>query len=112
LSKAPALARNNKSSTKSPIAVAGRGVWSWLDEKIPKGMFLMEKWLSFGTGMYDITVFERDEKARRLIAGGGRIRELEASGDGFIVGRGEGISKLQCGDPGDRVSTARVSRFG
>jgi hypothetical protein len=70
LLKAPALARNNKSSTKSPIAVAGRGVWSWLDEKIPKGIFLIEKWLSFATGMYDIMVFEeRDEKARRLIAG-------------------------------------------
>jgi hypothetical protein len=89
LLKAPALTRNNKSRTKSPIAVAGRGVWSWLDEKIPKGMFLMEKWLSFGTGMYDMMVFEeREEKARRLIAGRGGIREVEASGDGFIVGRG------------------------
>lgn len=60
----------------------------------------MEKWLSFGTGMYDMTVFkERDEKARRLIAGGRRIRELEAAGDGFIVGRGEGIGNAEIGYP-------------
>jgi len=58
-SKAPACARTLRSTTKSPIAVAGRGVGLLLDEKIPNGIFLMEKWLPFDTGMYDMIALER-----------------------------------------------------
>lgn len=56
LLNAPSLARTLKSSTNSPMAVAGLGVESLRDEKIPNGIFLMEKWLPLGTEMYDIVL--------------------------------------------------------
>jgi hypothetical protein len=47
----------------------------FLEEKIPKGIFLIEKWLSFETEMYDMIVLGREtEKKRRLKVG----RQLSA----------------------------------
>ena len=47
----------------------------FLEEKIPKGTFLIEKWLSFETEMYDMVVLEREtDKNRRLKVG----RQLSA----------------------------------
>jgi hypothetical protein len=38
-----------------------------LDEKIPKGMFLIEKWLSAATGMYDMSERKVVENWRRIV---------------------------------------------
>jgi len=83
LLKAPVFARILKSSRKSPIAVAGRGVRSFCDEKIPKGIFLREKWQSFEIGMYDMAVFGTgNEKRRRLLTASefGRLKPQEIRG--------------------------------
>ena len=46
----------------------------------------MEKWLSLGTEMYDMIVFEEREATARRLSGRGEIRETESSGDGFYCG--------------------------
>ena len=51
------------------MAVAGRGVGLLGDENIPNGIFLMEKWLSLDTGIYDMKVLGRKrENYLRMVA--------------------------------------------
>ena len=95
---APSLARTLRSSTNSPIAVAGLGVESLRDEKIPKGMFLMEKWLPLGTEMYDIVLENtRIENVRRMMMCSGLsvfIQELWSSGDRHVIRLGSGCALI------------------
>jgi hypothetical protein len=68
------------------------------DEKIPKGMFLMEKWLPLDTEIYDI-VLENGmiENVCRMMMCSGLsvfIQEVWSSGDHHVIRLGEGFALI------------------